>query len=247
MRAFDPGPPSRLRLPSFGASVALWTLVVAAAATWLHATRRDEALGHALDTSALQLEAVAARLDLTFGQLSALPRDVAQLDAVQRYLAVGRFPEPVGDADRRRLHERLLRDPAMQAMNASLNRLAADFELPVLLLIDAGGNVVANGSSARRAGTAPLAEPYIGTLGDRRYFADALSHGSGAQFIAGRLTGTTGIVFSHRVDHEGSAVGVAAVRQDIDVVNRLLPPIEEARVYVTDRNGVVVLANRTPL
>src|SRR5690606_10365363 len=110
--------------------------------------------------------------------------------------------------------------------------------------VDAGGNAVANGSSATRPETAPAALPYSGNLRDRRYFADALAHGSGAQFVAGRLTRQPGIVFAHRVEHAGRSVGVAAVRQDIGALNRLLPPSGDFRVYVTDRHGVVVLANR---
>jgi PAS domain S-box-containing protein len=245
MRPADAELPPRARLPALSWGLAVWTLTVVALAAALHVERGSAAREQALATATLRGEAVQTRLDLAFGQLAALPRHLANLAEVQRYLAVSHFPDTALDeAERRRLLERLLREPAMPAMNAVLNQLALDFGLPLAMLIDAHGNVVANGSDIARAVSAVLAAPLTSSLRDRRYFTDTLTYGSGAQFVAGRVSGEPGIVFAHRVMHDTRIVGVAAVRQDAATLNRLLPPRDELLVYLTDRNGVVVLANR---
>ena len=246
MRPADAESPPRTRLPALRWGLAIWTLAVVALVSALHAERRSAAREQGLATAALRSEAVQARLDLTFGRLAALPRHIAHLAEVQRHLAAARLHElaPDDDAGRRQLHESLLRDPATASMTAALNRLALDFEVPLAMLLDTRGNVVAMAGGAARTASAAPAAPFVGSLRDRRYFADALAHDSGAQFVNGRVSGAPGIVFAHRVEHEGRTVGVAAVRQDTETLNRLLPPRDDVLVYLTDRNGVVVLANR---
>ena len=246
MRPADAESPPRTRLPALRWGLAVWTLAIVALVFALHAERRSAAREQGLATAALRSEAVQARLDLTFGRLAALPRHIAHLAEVQRHLAVARLPElaPDDDAGRRQLHESLLHDPATASMTAALNRLALDFEVPLAMLLDARGNAVAMAGGAARTASAEPATPFVGSLRDRRYFADALARGSGAQFVNGRVSGAPGIVFAHRVEHEGRTVGVAAVRQDTETLNRLLPPRDDVLVYLTDRNGVVVLANR---
>jgi len=83
------------------------------------------------------------------------------------------------------------------------------------------------------------------SLASREYFQRAMADGSGGQFLFGRVSGVPGVYFSTRIDSPaGRPLGVAVVKQDAEVLMRLLGTRSDNTVLVTDEHGVVVLANR---
>ena len=98
--------------------------------------------------------------------------------------------------------------------------------------------MVASSSIAARPGSGAAI-----SLTTRDYYTEAMKNGSGLQFLYGRASRAPGLYFASRVVHDGVPVGVAIVKQDAETFNRLLSDADGARVFVTDTNGVIVLAN----
>ncbi|HMC14104.1 MAG TPA: PAS domain-containing protein, partial [Albitalea sp.] len=221
---------------------ALWTLLVAALAVWLTHDRLHEHRVQTLATATVRVNSIKDTLELTFRQLAALPTNVARQPAVRDFLASAHAPEhgEVANPEQLRRQAVYQQEPAVQAMSQRLDSLLVDFGLSLVLLLDK------NGAPQVAANSIPDAPPIWqgGSLASREYFGEAMAHGSALQFLLGRRSKVPGLYFSHRVDREGQPVGVVVVKQEAEVLNRLLADPEGNLVIVTDTNGVVVLGNR---
>jgi diguanylate cyclase (GGDEF)-like protein len=110
---------------------------------------------------------------------------------------------------------------------------AKELGVDLLWLMNTRGDCIA-ASNADRPGS------LVGTpLGDRAYFHDAIAGRRGYQYAVGRATNIPGLFFSAPVTAHGAIVGVVAVKIDIP---RLSYWINQADAFVTDDNGVIVLA-----
>jgi two-component system C4-dicarboxylate transport sensor histidine kinase DctB len=76
----------------------------------------------------------------------------------------------------------------------------------------------------------------------RPYFTGALEHGSATQFALGTVSRKPGLYIAQRVMADGQAVGVVAVKVEFDAIEANWRAATEG-VYVTDRDGVVLLAS----
>lgn len=76
--------------------------------------------------------------------------------------------------------------------------------------------------------------------GDRGYFNAAVLGGAGQQYVIGRKTGLPGIYFTAPVYRDGLLVGVMVVKLGL---RRLAHWVDSGASFVTDTNGVIVLAN----
>jgi len=220
----------------------LWTAVVVGMAAWLAHERLREHREQTWSTASVRLMGVKDSLGLTFRQLAALPRSLAHRPSVVEYLSTTRLPDtaPMADAERQRLQDAQLRDPAVQTMNTMLDHVAEDFGLQLVLLIDRDGNTVASGVVDKSAQPSSVAS----NLRNREYFTEAMQTGEASQFLLGRVSRVPGFYFAHRVDRDGRSLGVAVIKQDADSLNRLLTDAEGSIISVADANGVVVLANQ---
>ena len=221
---------------------ALWTLLVAAVAAWVAYDRLREHRERTWSTATVRLVGVRDTLALTFEQLGALPKSLAHRPSIAEYLAKPRFGDTatISEAERQRLRDAQLAEFDVQAMNAQLDGVVEDFGLQLVLLIDTHGNTVANGIADKSRQPSAVA----GNLRTREYFVEAMQRGESSQFLLGRLSRVPGLYFAHRVDRDGTPLGVAVIKQDADTLNRLLTDADGSVVCVTDANGVVVLGNR---
>jgi two-component system sensor histidine kinase/response regulator len=226
--------------------VLLWTAAVAAGASWFFANEQRKHREHALATSMVRINAVKETLGLTMRQLAALPTYMARQVPVQEFVAKRHYPEAnaLAEEERLRLRSTLAQTPATQSMNRMLDRIALDFGLPFAALIDAHGNVVANGGNTATAAASDPPTPLADSLSDRQYFRDALARGVGTQFVLGRVSSVPGLFFASRIESRGVPLGVAVVKQDTEALNRVLSSADETLVYVSDSNGVIVMGNR---
>jgi PAS domain S-box-containing protein len=206
----------------------VWSLVVALTAWWLVESRLREYREQSLATSTVRLNAVKDTLAITFRQLAALPLSLAHRSSVMNFLEGKLSAQPS--------------DPDLGEINQTLDRIAADFALPLVLLIDRGGDRAATTGSWRNQ--PPTTEI---NLANREYFVEAMSKGMSMQFLLGRATRLPGLYFASRVESKGAVVGVAVVKQDAETLNRLLKDADGSRVFVTDANGVVVLGSHTDM
>jgi two-component system, sensor histidine kinase and response regulator len=199
----------------------LWTAFAAALAWWLIRLRVHDYRDRALETTLVRAGSARDTLNLTLKQLAALPANLARQPALHELLEAPRAP--AGGA--RPTH------PVLEAAQT-------DFDLQLVLLLDAGGSIVAAG---RAEAPSPAA---LGNVSHRRYFQEAMQSGHSSQFLLGRVSGVPGMYFSHRVERDGRVLGVAVVKQAADVLNKLFGEPASTRVLVSDANGVVVLGNR---
>jgi PAS domain S-box-containing protein len=220
----------------------LWTIVIAALAGTVLFLRLDAVREEGHASADVRLASTNDTLAIAFRQLAALPTSLGRRHAVVELLQTRHRP----DLDARSPAEQAARyaayrqDPAVRAMHEELEAVARDFGVPFIAVIDAAGEVIAS----TPLGTAP-ATTRPPSLGSREYFQRAMAAGSGSQFLFGRVSGVPGVYFATRIDAPGGRpVGVAVVKQDADVLTRLLGTRSEAIVLVTDEHGVVVLANR---
>jgi two-component system sensor histidine kinase/response regulator len=220
----------------------LWTLLLAGLAAWGLQTRlrslHDQ--GHA--AAGVRLGAVVDTLGISFRQLAALPASLARRPAVIEFLETpGRVPPlaHLGPAEQLERYTAYRREPAVRAMQVETDAIALDFSLPYVAIIDVQGQVAT--SSLPNPDEAPRLPP---NLRHREYYIEAMARGSGSQFLLGAVTGVPGVYFAHRVERDGRALGVVAVKQDAAVVNRLLGSGDDDIVCITDAHGTIVLANR---
>ncbi|MDP9045704.1 MAG: hypothetical protein M3O01_12965, partial [Pseudomonadota bacterium] len=200
-----------------------WTVAIFTLVYWWQAGRLGQHREQAAATGAVRLSGVKDTLAISFRQLQSLPLDLSRRQGVADYVA-----EAASASSR----------SSQAQIQLALEQLSADFGLPLVALIDREGRMVASSSPVTRA--SPLAN--VG-LDSRAYFIEAMKNGAGIQYLLGRATHEPGLYFATRILLQGQPVGVAFVKQDVATFNRLLSDADGARVFVTDNNGVIVLAN----
>ena len=218
----------RARQRTLWLAAGAWTLAVALTAWWLVESRLRDYREQSLATSTVRLNAIKDTLAITFRQLAALPMSLAHRTSVTTFLEATLTTRP--------------RELDRQEINQTLDRVAADFALPLVLLIDRNGDRAGTtGSWRNQPATAET------NLGNREYFVEAIAKGMSMQFLLGRATRLPGLYFANRVESKGVVVGVAVVKQDAETLNRLLQGADGSRIFVTDPNGVVVLGSHTDM
>ena len=220
-------PRTAVRGRSAALAALLWSLLVVVLAGWVGEMAVRTYREQTLQGAQARLRSTRETLSIALRQLAALPTHLSQHPSVLELLA--RAPLPPPD------------DPARARMDTELASLAHDFGLPYLALIAASGEVVASASTSAPPGAPPL------NLARRAYFIDAMRSGEGVQFLFGRVSGVPGLYIARRVEFEGRAFGVIVVKQDAEVLNRLLGDRDNQAVLLSDNNGVTVLGNRPEL
>jgi PAS domain S-box-containing protein len=224
----------------------VWTALVASAAAWWLLERTAEQEAQTRSRASLSAAALDNTLSVSLRQLAALPGNVARRPATLASLQAVELPDTSGwpDAERAQARERLLRESAVRDANAMLAEVMRDFGLPLALLLDRRGNVVADGA----AGSVPR-DALATRLAHRNYFADAMSAGTASQYVVGRVSREPGIYFSARVAAaDGSALGVVVLKQNTATLNRLFTDASTGPLeLVADAHGVLILGNRATL
>jgi PAS domain S-box-containing protein len=238
-----PPPPGFSARGAWGIAAAWTVLIAVLATTGIHA-RIESYRELMLAAAGVRLNAVKDTVSISFSQWSALPRSIARSTDVAVFLASDALPETGGlGTEAQRAHFAAFTDrPSTQWIKKLLGGVSEDFELPFVGVIDTRGRLVASMSNVGvPTGQAPT------DLASREYFRRAMAEGSGTQFLLGATSGVPGMYFARRVEHEGKPVGVVAVKQDAEVINRLLADTEGNVIVLTDEQGVVVLGNRAEL
>ena len=124
-------------------------------------------------------------------------------------------------------------DPELSSLARRLNEIVADIGLSAILVMDDARDCVAEGNE-------PALPNFTGAnYSDREYFIAPRNGHNGRQVTVGRVTDSMSIVYTSPVVADGRFVGAIGVRINLTSLYRLV--IEE-RAFVTDQNGVVILA-----
>jgi two-component system sensor histidine kinase/response regulator len=234
-----PQPRSRLWLLA-GLALA-WTALVALAAWWVLNLRLQADRQQTLVRAEARINAVKNVLNVALQDTAALAAYLARQPVARDFLGSA----PVASAHlagkpSAAALEAYAAQPSVQAMSRWLELARRDFNLPLVSLLDAEGRTAAISVQARGS----LAPFYAINLSERRYFIEALAHGTGMQFITGRVSLVPGLFFAHRVEHEGRTIGAVVIKLEAERLNRLLADLGNIDSYVADDLGVLILGSR---
>lgn len=175
-------------------------------------------------------EVIASDLALS----RAIPSTMAELDAVQDVLtAVRQYTPDDGKSDAGRLAQ-LAGVPALAAINRFLHDAQGFSGLDAIWLINVNGLCVASSNATG-------AHPYIGRdMRTRPYFVSTRLGAFTEGYGVGRQSGDPGIFIAAPVYDEGMLVGAVVARMSL---SRLRHWVAHPGSFVTDQNGVIIMAN----
>jgi two-component system sensor histidine kinase/response regulator len=232
-------------------SAALWTLAVGAGATWWINGELERWRSEQLQIGQQRIDSLHGQLDLSFQQLSAMPKALGRQSSIASYLRDTHLPdsERLTEANRVATRDRLATETATLQINQLLLDTTRDFGLSELFLVDRHGTAIADSAYQ-------LASNAIGgNFRTRRYFLDAIDtlQGQASQFAVGRLTKAPAFYFSARVGSVEAPDGVVVVVQQAEAFKQLFDDTRHA-LFVSDEQGVMLMGNtpaellsRTPL
>jgi len=122
----------------------------------------------------------------------------------------------------------------MQELDGMLDGASQDLGLSLLLVLDPHGICVASSNFLSPVSVAGL------DLSDRRYFIGSRDGLPTEDFAIGRATDQSGMFFSAPIVDQRHVTGVVAVKVNVDEMAHW---ISEGNSFVTDRNGVIILAH----
>lgn len=161
-----------------------------------------------------------------------IPQLLAEIEQVQA--AAEQIANHPPTAPQAKSRDALLANATLAPVNDLLRATQLYFGADLVWLAALDGTAIASSDA-----NAP--NPLIGeNYGDREYFRIALFGGSGHQYAIGRKTGLPGIYFTAPVYRHGRLVGVTVVKLGL---RRLAHWVDAGSSFITDRNGVIVLAN----
>ncbi|WP_150558359.1 sensor domain-containing diguanylate cyclase [Pandoraea bronchicola] len=162
-----------------------------------------------------------------------IPQVLAQIEQIQD-TAASIAKHPLTSVPPEKARRMLLANPALKPVNELLRAAQLYFGADLVWLGTPDGVTIASSD-------AYTADPLIGdNYGDRGYFNIAVLGGAGQQYVIGRKTGLPGIYFTAPVYRDGRLVGVMVVKLGL---RRLAHWVDSGASFVTDTNGVIVLAN----
>ena len=218
----------------------IWTLLVVVAAVFIIQDRMEAHRHEQIQAGQHRLDSLHESLDVTFQQLTALPRALSRQSDVSEFLShmVVESSATLPESERKALTEHLSRQPAVRQISSVLRETAIDFQVSQIYLTDAYGTIVADS----------LFETAVNNLGGnrrtRQYFTEALESGSATQFLVGRVTKVPGFYFSARVGDADKPHGLVVVKQESQALQRLMGDATR-HLYVTDAQGVVLMSNQS--
>ncbi|VVE41912.1 sensor domain-containing diguanylate cyclase [Pandoraea nosoerga] len=162
-----------------------------------------------------------------------IPQVLAQIEQIQA-AAEQIDDHPVAGLPPAKAREALLANATLKPVNELLHATQLYFGADLVWLATPDGTTIASSD-------AHTADPLVGeNYGDREYFRIAVLGGNGQQYVIGRKTRLPGIYFTAPVYQDGRLVGVAVVKLGL---RRLAHWVDSGLSFVTDKNGVIVLAN----
>ena len=176
---------------------------------------------------------ISANVSFTLAHMRNIPKVLAMQPEVVTILArMG--PNVAPNARPPALFRRTLAtDKALSVLASRLEAMVGELGVDQIWVINAAGDCIVSGGFAATATATGV--NYV----DREYFLMARTLGSGQQFAVGRTTNVPGIYHSAAVSAGGGFVGVVVVKTN---VTRLSSLASDSNVFITDENGVVIIA-----
>ena len=220
------------------ALLAVWSAAAWLASDYFVSIREREQYQVLLRESVQHAESIAANIDEALGTYRGIPVFLSQDDSIRA--ALRRFglhaPAAQGDIETRR--RQWTADAGLSSVSTFLSSVAASLHADTILVVNAAGDCVA-ASNAGGAGS------FVGAnFVDRHYFIQARDGQAGHQYTVGRVSHVPGLYYSYPVQEQGRFVGAVVAERDVDDLSRWT---NAANVFLTDANGVIVLASNKSL
>jgi signal transduction histidine kinase len=124
-------------------------------------------------------------------------------------------------------------DPALKELSLYLRQVQGDLHVNLIYVVNAAGDCIAAGN-LNTPGTS------IGTnFAERDFFLANKNNKRGMQFAVGKTTHIPGLFFGSPIFIKGRFMGAVAAKMDVPNMTSL---IEQVSAFVTDSNGVIILA-----
>ena len=176
---------------------------------------------------------VGANAGFVLAHMSHIPRVLARQPEIEAVLSRRSAAMPRVPLDPPQLRRWLEKDDGLSRLAKRLEAMVAELGVDQVWIMDKAGNCLASG------GFPPAATATGVNYFDRQYFSMAKREGAGQQFAVGRTTNTPGIFYSAAVTAGSRFLGVIAVKIDL---SRLARVVSDSNVFITDENGVVIVA-----
>ncbi len=196
--------------------------------------RADELISRELQTAQSSTDSISASISRQLTLTRGIPVVVALEPSLVQQMAARFGPNvkrsPLSMAEQGELW---MADPQLGQRAETLQDIVNRMELSSLFVMNAAGDCVAEGHSGDGKG-------FTGAnYSDRAYFLSAKQGGIGQQFAVGRVSNAYGLFYSAPIIADNQFVGAVATRIDLEKISR---SISEKNFFITDENGVIVLA-----
>ena len=216
------------------AVAAAWTLVASLLSDSLIRSRGADLIESERRQVTRSADALTLNLGQNLAQMHGFPaaladeREIAEaLDALEKDNAAARRPTAELAAD---LHARS--DLAM--VNRHLDVMARELDYDLIFALDASGRCIVSSNGGKP-------DSLVGTnFADREYFQTAMRGERAQQYAIGRATNIAGLFFSAPVLRDGRPIGIVATKINMP---RLQHWVKDVNAFITDSNGIVILAH----
>jgi PAS domain S-box-containing protein len=125
-------------------------------------------------------------------------------------------------------------NPHLADLNQYLEVIQTSLGVDLIFVVNAAGDAI-SASNWQKSGS-PIGSNYV----ERKWFESVKNGQRGQQYAIGKTTGIAGLYFATPVMREGHFVGAIVVKVDVPSLAFL---IKQTDSYITDRNGVIILAH----
>lgn len=124
-------------------------------------------------------------------------------------------------------------DQALRAMSLYLRQVQADLHVDLIYVVNAAGDCIV-------AGNIDTPGSSIGTnFAERDFFRDNKNNKRGMQYAVGKTTHIPGLFFASPIFIKGRFMGSVVAKNDVPNMSSM---IKQVNAFVTDANGVIILA-----
>lgn len=220
-------------LPITLISIGLWCLVAWFLTSALSENREFRLIERESQVAESSAATISANIGLDLAHLRSVPamlsKDPAVVSALQRW-GPDAQTSPLPESQRRELW---LAEPALKDMARRFGEILPDVGVNQIWVMNAAGDCIVS------AGFSPEATATGVNYADRDYFRAGLRGQNGQQFAVGRTSNTPGMYYSSPVSADGRFLGIVTIKIEMDNLAQL---IEDPNIFVSDENGVIILA-----
>ena len=218
--------------------VAVFLIVVWNISAWLiannyYVAREEKAVEQETRLSQERAGDLADSIQRNLNYIAGIPDLVAQTvrvkNAISRFGASSTPSSQPLEMRKRRWTD----DPVLKDLSLYLRQVQRDLHVDLIYVVDAAGDCIA-------AGNLNTPGSSIGMDFAERDFFQANKHGQrGMQYAVGKTTHIPGLFFSSPVFIKGRFMGAVVAKSDVPNLTSL---IKQVSSFVTDANGVIILA-----